>query len=162
MELESGAMDKILDAKIDADKLEGMKKKYDPSLEEIFNTTEDQDIHLETDDNNGDKIVKSLYKELLELKIESTSSEEEDSLMDTVIHNIKEEDQDDPATAVPCPPILGGQVYTSNHPSGMGRSTLLGPTNQTTLEPSSTVSPASAISPTSLSSSATSPTSSSS
>ena len=64
MELETTCKNNILDAKIDADKLEDMKKNYDPSSEEIFNTiwdlTEEQDIHLEFDDNNGDKIVKSL------------------------------------------------------------------------------------------------------
>ena len=61
-----------------ADKLEEMKRSYHPSSEEIFNTTwdltEHHNIHLETDDNNGDKIVKSLYKELSQLNIKNISS----------------------------------------------------------------------------------------
>ena len=101
-----------MEAKIDADKLDEMKRNYYPNSEKIFNTTwdltEDQNIHLETDDKNSEEIVKSLYKELSELNIENISSEEENSSVDTVIHNIKEEDQDDPTTKELCPPILGG------------------------------------------------------
>ena len=119
MELNASANDKFLNAEIDVDKLEEMKKSYDSSSEKIFSTTwdltEDQNIHLETDNRNSDKISKSRYKVLSELDIQNISSEEEDSSVDTVINNIKEEDQDDLATVVPCPPILGGQVYKSNH-----------------------------------------------
>ena len=99
---------------------------------------------------NNDTIAKNLYKDSSELKTENTPSEEDSFSNNTIIHNIIKEDQNDPDTAVPCPRILGGQVYTSNRPSGMARSTMLGLTFNTTPEQTSTASKTSLISTTRL------------
>ena len=102
---------------------------------------------MNEDQMDDDTILKNLYKDLSELNIKDTSGEDNNSSNETIIHNIKQE-EDDPATTVLCPSILGGQVYTANHPSGMVRSTLLGPTKKSMPEPSSTASTTSSSSST--------------
>lgn len=133
-----------MEKKINADTIDEMKRNYYSKSEKIFNITwdltEDQDDLSNYEDIIDDTIVKNLYKDFSELNIKDTSNKEDNSSSDTVIHNIKQEDQDNPDPAVPCPPILGGLVYTSNCPSGMVRSTLLGLTNKTKPIPTSTVS----------------------
>lgn len=90
MELNLSANNKFLNAKIGTEEQEEMNKNYYSNSEIVFNTTwdltVDQNFHLETDDKNNDKIVKSLYKELSKLNIQNISSEEEDSSVDTIIH----------------------------------------------------------------------------
>ena len=95
--------------KIDKEKLEEMKKNYDPKSEQIFNTTWDL-----SDSYEDDTIVKNLYEDLSNLKIQNDSEDEDNSSIETVIQNVKKEDV--PQTAAPCSPILGGQVYDENHP----------------------------------------------
>ena len=112
MELKKNPIEKIMVTKIDADELEEIKRNYDPNSEKIFNTTwdlsEDHKDLLGEDEIDDDTIVKNLYRDLSELNIKDAFSKEDNSLNETIIHNIKQEDQDDPETAVQCPPILGG------------------------------------------------------
>ena len=63
-------------------------------MEEVFNSTWDlkDNLELNLDENvdKNDKIVKSLYEELLELILSDLSDKEQDSSIETVIYNIKE------------------------------------------------------------------------
>ena len=93
------------------DILDVNKPSYDQSPNTTWDLLEDQKYLTDRDKVEEDTIVKNLYKDLSELNIEI----------------ILEED-DIPTTAVPCPPILGGPVYTTNLPSGMVRNTSLSPT----------------------------------
>ena len=70
--------------KIDEEKLEEMKKNYDPTSEQIFNSTWDL-----SDSHEDDTMVKKLYKHLSNLNIQSDSEDEDNSSIKTVIENIK-------------------------------------------------------------------------
>merc|ERR1712240_713050 len=96
---------------LDKEKLKKLQEEYDPSseitLESIWNRDGDFDEELE---ENNDKIVKYLYKDLANLTLEDNR---EDSS--------KKKKEEDPVTADKCPPILGGQVSSQGLPSGMAR-----------------------------------------
>ena len=77
-----------------------MKKNYDPKSEQIFNTTWDL-----SDSHEDDTIIKNLYEDLSNLKIQNDSEDEDNSSIETVIQNIKKEDI--PKTAAPCRLIPG-------------------------------------------------------
>ena len=68
MELENNPITNIMQKKIDADKLDEMRKNYYPKSEEIFNTTwdltEDHKYLSDEDEVNDDTIVKNLYKDM--------------------------------------------------------------------------------------------------
>ena len=69
----------VMDTKIDAGKLEEMKRNYDPNSEEIFNK--------EWDLSEDDTIVKNLYKDLSNLNIENISEEKDNSSIETTLTN---------------------------------------------------------------------------
>ena len=112
---------KGLKAEVDKEKLKKLKKEYDPTSEYVFDSIWDikDDLDMDTSENN-DNIVKTLYKELADLKIE-----EEDSSIKTVTEGV-EKKKEDPFAAAKCSLILGGQVSISSHPSGMAKNMILG------------------------------------
>ena len=90
-----------------------MKQKYDPKSDEIFESTWDL-----SDSSEDDTIVKELYEELSNLKIEKIqdSDNSDNSLNKTVIEAEKTEKFPEtekekfPDKVASCPPIPGGQV----------------------------------------------------
>ena len=105
---------------MDKEKLDKLKKEYDPFSEINFKSdwNTDNDFSKEPEENN-DKIVEKLYEDLSNLTLEDSK---EDS---------PSEKEDDPVAAAKCPPILGGQVSSKSRPSGMARNMTLGLTNKT-------------------------------
>ena len=105
---------------LDKDKLEDMKQKYDPKSKDIFESTWDL-----SDTSEEETIVKKLYEELSNLKIENIqdSNNSENSSNNTVIEAEKsknsQERQKFPDNVASCPPIPGGQVCKIVHSLGM-------------------------------------------
>ena len=64
-----------------------MKKNYNPTSEQIFNSTWDL-----SDSNEDDTIVKNLYEDLSNLNIQENSEDEDSSSNNTVIKTNKKED----------------------------------------------------------------------
>ena len=118
--------------------LEKLKKEYYPSSEIKFESewNTDNDFGKETEENS-DKIVNKLYKDLANLTLEDSK---EDSL--------SKKKEDDPVAAAKCPSILGGQVSPKSRPSRMARNMTLGST--TTTAARSSTPPASLTTPTTL------------
>ena len=105
---------------LDQDKLEDMKQKYNPKSEDIFESTWDL-----SETSEEETIVKELYEELSNLKIENIqdSDNSENSSNNTVIEAEKNENSQErqkfPDNVASCPPIPGGQVCTIVHSLGM-------------------------------------------
>ena len=106
---------------LDKEKLEKLKEEYDPSSEIILesNWNTDDDFDKETEEKD-DKIVKKLYEDLANLPTEDST--EDSSMVKT---------EDDPVAAAKCCPILGGQVSSQSHPSGMARHLKVSSMNKT-------------------------------
>ena len=107
---------------IDQEKLEEMKQKYDPKSEDVFKEAWDL-----SDTSEDDTIVKELYEELSNLKIETIQdSDNSESSTNTVIKTEKrkkspekEKCQKFPESDASRPPIPGGQEYNIVHSLGM-------------------------------------------
>merc|ERR1712240_951074 len=118
---------------MDKEILEKLKEEYDPSSEIILesNWNTDDDFSEEAEENSN-KIVNKLYKDLANLTLEDSK---EDSL--------SKKKEDDPVTAAKCPPIQGGQVSSESRPSGMARNMTLGSTTKTSAMSTTTSTPTS-------------------
>ena len=105
--------------KLDKEKLEEMKLNYDPKSEDVFKEVWDL-----SDTSEDDTVIKDLYKELSNLKIQKIQdSNNSESFTNTVIEKKKKEKSPErekiPESDASRPPIPGGQEYNIVHSLGM-------------------------------------------